>query len=207
MPISNLSRFTVPLASNQSSPTQGLLMPKLSYRFRVSLDNFGVTSPRSEITKQVISAARPNVSFDQITLETYNSRVYMAGKHSWQPVQIVVRDDVGGNVTKLIGEQLQKQTDFLEQASAASASDYKFTTRMEMLDGGNGNQGAAPRVLETWELNGCYLESVNYGETNYGTNDALTITLSIRYDNALQTPLGSGLGTAITRTIGTLSTQ
>ena len=41
MSIASLSRFTVPLASNQSSSTQGMLMPKLKYRFRVSFENFG----------------------------------------------------------------------------------------------------------------------------------------------------------------------
>ena len=40
----------------------------------------------------------------------------------------------------------------------------------------------------------------------YATSDPATITLSIRYDNAIQTPTGTGIGTAVTRTIGTLST-
>jgi len=44
MAISSLSRITVPLASDASNSTQGLLMPKLQYRFRVSLENFGVSA-------------------------------------------------------------------------------------------------------------------------------------------------------------------
>ena len=40
----------------------------------------------------------------------------------------------------------------------------------------------------------------------YATSDPATITLSVRYDNAVQTPQGTGIGTAVTRTIGTLST-
>ena len=54
MAISTLSKFTVPLANDQSAVSQGLLMPKLQYRFRVILENFGVSTPRSELTKQVI---------------------------------------------------------------------------------------------------------------------------------------------------------
>ena len=42
MSISTLSKFTVPLANDQSAQSQGLLMPKLQYRFRVVLENFGV---------------------------------------------------------------------------------------------------------------------------------------------------------------------
>ena len=135
MAISTLSKFTVPLANDQSAVSQGLLMPKLQYRFRVVLENFGVSTPRSELTKQVIDVSRPNLSFDQVTLDVYNSRVYMAGKHTWEPITLNIRDDVNNAVSKLVGEQIQKQFDFFEQASAASGIDYKFTARTEILDG------------------------------------------------------------------------
>ena len=204
MAISTLSKFTVPLANDQSATTQGLLMPKLQYRFRVVLENFGVSTPRSELTKQVIDVTRPNLTFDDVTLDVYNSRIYMAGKHTWEAITINLRDDVNNSVSKLVGEQVQKQFDFFEQASAASGIDYKFTTRIEMLDGGNG--ATAPGILETWELYGSYVQSVNYNTLAYATSDPVTITLSIRYDNAVQTPQGTGIGTALTRTIGSLST-
>ena len=204
MAISTLSKFTVPLANDQSSASQGLLMPKLQYRFRCVLEGFGVSTPRSEITKQIVSVARPNLEFEKVPLDVYNSKVYIAGKHTWQPISIVLRDDVNNSVTKLVGEQIQKQFDFFEQASAASGIDYKFTGRIEMLDGGNG--ASAPNILETFELYGCYVENVNYNEMAYGTSEPATITMSISYDNCIQTPQGTGIGTAVARTIGTLST-
>jgi len=204
MAISTLSKFTVPLANDQSSASQGLLMPKLQYRFRVILENFGVSTPRSELTKQVMDCTRPNLTFDNITLDVYNSKVYMAGKHTWEPITINIRDDVNNAVSKLVGEQVQKQFDFFEQASAVSGIDYKFTSRIEMLDGGNG--ASTPNVLETWELYGAYIESVNYNTLAYNTSEPVTITLNIRYDNAIQTPQGTGIGTAVTRTLGTLAT-
>jgi hypothetical protein len=204
MAISTLSKFTVPLATDQSSASQGLLMPKLQYRFRVVLENFGVSTPRSELTKQVSECSRPELSFENNTLDVYNSRVYYAGKHTWNPLTITLRDDVNNSVSKLVGEQIQKQFDFFEQASAAAGVDYKFTTRIEMLDGGNG--ASTPGVLETFELYGAYVESVNYNSLNYATSEPATITLTIRYDNAIQTPTGTGIGTAVTRTIGTIAT-
>jgi len=204
MAISTLSKFTVPLANDQSSASQGLLMPKLQYRFRVVLENFGVSTPRSELTKQVIDVTRPILTFDDVTLDVYNSRIYMAGKHTWEAITLNLRDDVNNSVSKFVGEQVQKQFDFFEQSSAASGIDYKFTTGIEMLDGGNG--ATAPGILETWELYGSYVQSVNYNTLAYATSDPVTITLSIRYDNAVQTPQGTGIGTALTRTIGSLAT-
>ena len=204
MAISTLSKLTVPLDSNASASNQGLLMPKLQYRFRVSLENFGVSSPSTELTKQVMDVSRPNVSFEQMTVDIYNSKVFLAGKHTWEPITLNLREDVSNNVQKLVGEQLQKQFDFFEQSSAASGSDYKFVTRIEILDGGNGINTA--NVLETFELYGCYLESANYNTLAYATNDPVTVALAIRYDNAIQSPQGTGVGTAVGRTVNTLIT-
>lgn len=204
MAISTLSKLTVPLDSNASASSQGLLMPKLQYRFRVTLENFGVSTPTTELTKQVVDVTRPTVQFDQITLDAYNSRVFLAGKHTWDPINLNLRDDVSGQVQKLVGEQLQKQFDFYEQSSAASGADYKFVTRIEILDGGNGANEV--NVLETFELYGCYVENANYNQLAYNSSEAATVTLAIRYDNAIQSPQGTGIGTAVGRTINTLVT-
>jgi len=204
MAVSSLSKMTVPLASDQSAASQGLLMPKLKYRFRAVFENLGVSTPRTELTKQVMTFTRPSVSFDDMTIDLYNSRMRLAGKHTWDDVTVELRDDASGQVAKLVGEQLQKQLDFMEQSSASSGIDYKFITRCEVLDGGNGAN--EPNVLETWELYGCYLTTVNYNDLTYADSAPATVSLTIRFDNAVQTPLGSGLGTAVGRTLGSVIT-
>lgn len=207
MAVSSLTRMTVPLASDQSSPTQGLLMPKLKYRFRVEFQNFGVTTPRTELTKQVMDFTRPTVSFEEMTIPIYNSTIKLAGKYSWSDITCNLRDDAGGAVSKLVGEQLQKQLDFAEQASASSGIDYKFVTQFQVLDGGNGVN--EPIVLETWEIYGCYLKEVNYGDMNYGTSEPATIAMTIAFDNAVQVNSAGkyvGVGETITRTVNDVTT-
>jgi len=205
MAVSSLTRFTVPLGGNQSATTQGLLMPKLKFRFRGTFENFGVSNPKTEMTKQIMSFARPQITFDPIEIPIYNSKIYIAGRPTWTAVAVTLRDDAGGNVSRLVGEQLQKQFDFMEQASAASGSDYKFVTTLEMLDGGNGT--TEPTVLETWQLYGCFLTDVNYGEVDYNSNDPVTIALSVRYDNALQTTTPGGVGNPVPRTNNGVATS
>jgi hypothetical protein len=201
MATASLTNFTVPLSTSQSASSQGLLMPKLKFRFRVTFLSFGVTQPTTELTKQVMDFKRPQVSMEPITIDIYNSKVYLAGKPTWETVTCMLRDDAGGEVTKRVGEQMQKQFDFFEQSSAASGIDYKFTTVLEILDGGNGANAIS--ILETWQLDGCFLTAADYGDVNYATNEAATIQLTIRYDNALQTPVGSsGIGSRVTRTLG-----
>ena len=203
MAVSSLTKMTVPLASDQSNPNQGLLMPKLKYRFRVIFENFGVSTPRTELTKQVMNFTRPQVTFADIDVPIYNSTIKLAGKYTWNDITVQLRDDAGGNVSRLVGEQLQKQLDFMEMASASSGIDYKFLTRFEVLDGGNAAGEAI--ALETWEIYGCYLKEVNYNNMDYSLSEVASINMVMRFDNANQTQ-GEGVGNAIGRTVGDVAT-
>jgi hypothetical protein len=200
MATASQSLFNMTVGSDNTPSSQGLLMPKLQYRFRALFLNFGVGGSTQELTKQVMDIQRPNLSFEEVAIDIYNSKVYLAGKHTWQETQINLRDDAAGNVTKLVGQQLQKQFDFVEQASAATGQDYKFQINYEVLDGGNGTM--VPNILETWEMYGCFIKSVNYNNMDYKSNEPATIQLSIRFDNAVQSPLSSGLGVQVGRAFG-----
>lgn len=205
MPITSLNNLTVP--TNGAAATQVLLMPKLKYRFRVTLLGFGVAAA-TELTKQVSDVTRPKVNFEEMTLDIYNSKVYLAGKPNFETVTLTLRDDASGEVQKLVGQQIQKQFDFLEQASARSGIDYKFTMRVEVLDGGNAN--LAPRVLETINMYGCFVQNADYGDLNYSTNEAATVALTIRFDNMEQwgaektaPSIEGGIGASVGRQVAT----
>lgn len=171
-----------------------MLMPKLQYRFRVTLDGFGAGGGDiAELTKQVVDVTRPNLSFENMEVHTYNSKSHLAGKHTWQPITLTLREDVTGVVQKMVGQQLQKQFDFANQASAATGQDYKFQLAIEILDGNNGGAGEAG-VLERWECYGCFLVSANYNTLNYAESAPVTTTLEIQYDNAVQIGAGVGVG-------------
>lgn len=198
MAITSLNNFSIQVAGSN----EGMLMPKLKYRFRVTLLGFG-TQLSTELTKQVMDVTRPTVNFEEIEVPVYNSRIYLSGRHNWEPITLNVRDDASGNVSKLVAQQIQKQFDFMEQASARSGVDYKFQTNIEILDGGNGAN--EPMVLEKWELYGCFVQNANYNDLNYTTNEAASIALAIRFDNAIQKPDGSGVGLQVNRQTSTES--
>jgi hypothetical protein len=191
MATSSLNNFTVPLSTNQSASNQGMLMPKLQYRFRVTLTGFGTSNftaggnPATELTKQVMSVDRPHPSFEEIKLDVYNSTVKLAGKHKFDDIKLKLRDDVNNNVTTLVGQQLQKQFDFFNQSSAFSGQDYKFYMSIELLDGQNGRFDA--QTLEVYQLQGCWIKTATYGGNDYSKSDAMDIELTICFDNAYQT--------------------
>jgi hypothetical protein len=209
MAITSLNNIGIP-TTNAAGSTQVLLMPKLKYRFRVTLLGFGVAAA-TELTKQVQDVTRPKVAFEEMTLDVYNSKVKLAGKYTLENVTLTLRDDASGQVQKMVGQQIQKQYDFMEQASARSGIDYKFTTRIEVLDGGNG--ALVPNTLETFELYGCFIQNADYGDANYATNEHMTVALTLAYDNLAQFAAGStavspigGIGAAVGRTIGAATT-
>lgn len=177
-----LDKFNVP------GGTQGqLVQPKLSYRFRVRLNGFGAGVETADITSQVVSVGRPSLTHDDVTIDVYNSRVYLAGKHTWDMITLTVRDDVQGGVARAIASQIQRQVDHATQSSAKAGQGYKFGMSIENLDGNT--EGEV--VLDAWELVGCYIQNVNYGENNYSTSDALQITMQIKFDNANHIILGA----------------
>jgi hypothetical protein len=167
----DLSKFNVP--GGAGGP---LVQPKLSYRFRVTLTGFG-DGDTLQLTSQVVSVGRPSLTHDDVVVDVYNSRINLAGKHSWDPITLTVKDDVTNEVVRAIGSQLQRQVDHANQYSSRSGGGYKFEMLIENLDG-------SEETLDTWTLGGCYIQNVNYGENNYSTSDPLNITIAIKYDNA-----------------------
>lgn len=204
MSSASLTNMTVPLSTDQSASTQGLLMPKLKYRFRVTFQNFGIAKDTTELTKQVITCSRPSLNFNPFEVPVYNSRIYLTGKPEWEALNITIRDDAQGNVATLVGQQIQRQFDFFEQSSAASGVDYKFQMTIQITEGGNGSY--TPIVLEEWDLYGAQIASVNYGDLDYATSDVASIALTIRFDNALNNPITQGVGANVGRTEGSVTT-
>ena len=176
----NLDKFNV-----DGGSAGVLVQPKLQYRFRVLLNEFG-SGENLELTSQVVSVSRPSLTHDDVIIDVYNSRINLAGKHTWDAITLTVRDDVTGLVARAIAAQLQKQVDHANQSSTKAGGGYKFGMAIQNLDGGQ-----PAEVLDAWQLVGCYIQNVNYGENNYATSDALQITIAIKYDNANHVILGT----------------
>lgn len=157
-----------------------LIMPKLSNRFRVKFE----FSNGEFITGNVMTVTRPTLAFDPVQLDAYNSRIYIPGKHTWNPITITLRDDVSNSAVNAIDAQLERQINMATQSVPLAAGAFKFRTVIETLDGTN---GTAPGIVDTWSLSGCYVENVEYGNNDYSTADPVQISLTIKYDNALHT--------------------
>lgn len=172
--MANLSKFGVPL---DGAPL-GILHPKQKYRFRVVWQNFGENNGLREMTANVMTCTRPKITYADIQLDSYNSVAWIAGKHTWDPVEITLRDDITNSVISSVGAQVQKQMNHYEQTSAVAGINYKFSMEIQTLDGTDNEQ------LEAWVLDGCFITSAQYPDSDYASGDPNVVTLTIRYDNA-----------------------
>lgn len=175
--MTTLAKFGIPLGGDKL----GILHPKQKYRFRVLWFGFGFdgTTVR-EMTANVMTVSRPKVSYEEIKLDSYNSVSWIQGKHSFETIEIKLRDDITNSVVSAIGSQVQKQMNHFEQTSAVAGINYKFTMEIHSLDGTDNDE------LERWELEGCWITNVTYAEGDYASGEVQEITLTIRFDNATE---------------------
>jgi len=162
----------------------GILQPKIKNRWRVTFANLAGGVDSQPMSMQARTVKRPMLSFEEIELNRYNSRAWIAGKHTWDDMTMTIEDDVTGSASNVIQAQLQKQQGVIGAEgqwlpTAGEGSLYKFVTYIDMLDGNE-------QVIEKWTVEGCWIKSADYGAVDYTVNEAVTIELIVRYDHARQ---------------------
>lgn len=178
----------------------GVLQPKLKHRWRVTFANLGEDVSSQDVSLQAVTLTRPSISFDEVQLDRYVNRSYVAGKYTWEALQLTVEDDISGRASKVIRSQLQKQqwligTEGPFLAASPEGSKYKFTAFLDMLDG-------AEQLVEKWTIEGCWIQAADYTDLDYAASEQVLINLTIRFDHASQDIAGytGGGGVALRAT-------
>jgi len=166
-----------------------ILQPKMKNKWNVTFANIaGGNATSSDLSVQAVNITRPVLSFEEVQLDRYNSRAWVAGKHTLEPMTITFEDDVTSLATSVIQAQISQQQWLIGGqgpwlATAGDGSGYKFATTLNMLDGHE-------TVIEAWNISGCWIQNVDYTDLDYSTSDAVQITVTLRYDLAVQTAGG-----------------
>ena len=173
----------------------GIMQPKQKNKWRVTFQNMGAGADSQPVSAQAVNVGRPTVSFNKVELHRYNSVSYIAGKHKWDPIDLTVEDDVTGSASAVIQQQLQTQQWLIGSegqwlATAGEGSIYKFALKIDMLDGND-------QAIETWTLEGCWIENSKYDDLDYSSSDAVKISLTVSFDNARQLLGGYARGPGI----------
>lgn len=162
----------------------GILQPKLKNLWRVTFANLGGGADAQPLSMQAITVTRPVLSHEEVQLDRYNSRAWVAGKHMFEPMTITFEDDVTGTASQVVQEQLQAQQWLIGAegpwlGKGEEGSLYKFVTYLDMMDG-------KEQVVEKWTVEGCWIQNIDYADLDYAASEAVQITLTLRYDHARQ---------------------
>lgn len=180
--MANINDFGIPGVGT------GILQPKLKNRWRVTFAGLGSAGSNNDaqpLSMQVITIDLPTLSWEEVPLNRYNSRAWIAAKHSWEELKLTVEDDITSSASSVLTSQFQAQQYLVGTqgpwlATAPEGSLYKFVTYLDMMDGNE-------QVLETWTMEGCWFKNVARETLDYSASEAVKINLSMRFDHAFQT--------------------
>jgi len=173
----------------------GILQPKQRHRWRITFANLAGGADSQPLSMQAVTVTKPSMSFEEVQLDRYTSRSWIAGKYTFEPMTLTIEDDVKGLASQVIQDQLQTQQFLIGaegqwMAAAGEGSLYKFVTYLDMMDGND-------QVIERWTVEGCWLQAVDYTDLDYSSSDAVLITMTVRYDHARQTLGGYDQGQGV----------
>lgn len=177
------------------SGIQGILQPLHKNRWAITFNLRGGGNGRV-LTAMALTADRPKLEFEPITLDRYNSRAYILGKHQFQPISLTFEPDIGGEVHRAIIKQLEMQQHLIKDDSkqflgaAAGAADYKFSMSMRMLDGHH-SVSRAGEIVEEWKIDGCMLLNNDFGDLDYSASETVKTVITVQYDHARLVPRGA----------------
>ena len=157
--------------------------PKLSFKWFAS---FGMGQDVVR-TYTLRSFQRPSFSIATSEYVWLNDVNFKPGVLSWNPIEITLTDGEGrdeNNAKKLIkmlntsGYQtatVNEPRSQIEKGKSSTALGGQMVLTQINAD-------ALP--IEEWILINPFLESVNFGQNNYGAEEIITIAMTIRYDYA-----------------------
>ena len=124
------------------------------------------------------TAARPNFNGSTQTLKFINSTRYLAGRYEFQAMNITLYDPIAPSAAQQVMEWLRTHYESVS-GRAGYADFYKRDCQIKLLD-------PVGTVVELWDMKGCLIESVDYGQLSYDDDGTATeISIGMRFDNCV----------------------
>lgn len=161
--------MATPETLNVSSMLPAKFEPKKKHRFLLAIEGIDAYL--------VKTAQRPTVTTEEIEIPFMNSHRYIAGKTKFEAITITLHDPLAPSGAQQVMEWIRLHFESVSGRSGY-ADFYKRDIQLKMLD-------PIGTVVELWDLKGCFLTSVGFGDLSYAEGDLTEISLTVRYDNAV----------------------
>jgi hypothetical protein len=143
--------------------------PKMKNRYIMEIDG---------IQSYLIKAAnRPSINFETITLDHINIKRKLQGKGEWQSLGITLYDPIVPSGAQQVMEWIRLGHESIT-GRRGYADFYKKDIDFYML-------GPVGDKIEQWKLKGAFIESAEFGDLSFDSNDVAEIALTLQYDYAI----------------------
>jgi hypothetical protein len=123
------------------------------------------------------TAARPQLTFDEVVIDYINTKRYVSGKQTWAAMAVTTHDPIAPSAAQKVMDWVRLNYEPLT-GRMGYASFYKKNIVLKLLD----PQGT---VVEYWDIIGAWPQDVNFGDLDYASNDNSEISFTLRFDNAV----------------------
>ena len=143
--------------------------PKMKNRYVMEID--GIPS------YLVKAAARPSIQFETIVLDHINIKRKLQGKGDWQDINITLYDPIVPSGAQSVMEWVRLGHESIT-GRRGYADFYKKDITFYML-------GPVGDKIEQWTIKGAFIQSANFGDLSFDSNEPATVELTLSYDYAI----------------------
>ena len=143
--------------------------PKMANRFIMYI---------GDIPSYIIkAAARPSLTNGEVVLDHINIDRKVKGKTRWNDVAITLYDPIVPSGAQAVMEWVRLHHESLTGRDGYSTQYKKDITFHSLSPTGE--------KIEEWTLKGAFVLDSNFGQMDWGTEDAVTIEMTLKYDYAI----------------------
>lgn len=143
--------------------------PKRKFRWIMAIDGIDAFTLKT--------AARPSLTFGEVVMDFINTKRYVSGKQTWNPITITTHDPIAPSAAQKVMDWIRLNYEPLTGRMGYAAF-YKKDFQLKMLD----PQGT---VIELWDITGGWIQESNFGELDMAADDNAEISFTIRFDSAV----------------------
>jgi len=125
----------------------------------------------------VKTANRPTFTSEVVELDHINVKRKIKGKSTWDDITITLYDPIVPSGAQQVMEWIRTSHESITGRDGYSAF-YKKDITFFLL-------GPVGDKIEQWTLKGAFINSANFGELDWASNDPVSIELTLSYDYAI----------------------
>lgn len=141
--------------------------PKMKNRWIMEID--GIPS------YMIKTASRPSITFETVVMDHINIKRKLQGKGEWGDISITLHDPIVPSGAQAVMEWVRLSHESIT-GRRGYADFYKKDIDIYML-------GPVLDKVEQWKIKGAFIQSVEFGDLDWSSNDPadISITLSMDY--------------------------